>query len=117
MTFGKSKGGGRRDAPRADAPLLVLLSTAAADFRAALVNISPSGAQLSAPELPLEREPIVFTAPGVQAYARVIWSDRKQCGIEFEHYLPAATVERLSRNAAGARSTGPAVLEQVTSLI
>ena len=97
--FGKSQGGGRRKAGRAEAPLLALLSTVADDHRAAIVNVSRAGARLSAPYLPREGEQLIFTADHVQAFGKVVWSGRNECGVVFEAPIGADEVERL-RDAA-----------------
>ena len=54
MNFGKAKGGGRRRSARSDVPVLGTLSTITSDYRVGLVNLSSTGARLSAPDLPAE---------------------------------------------------------------
>ena len=98
-TFGKSQGGGRRKAPRSNAPLLVALSTVTQDFRAAIVNISQSGMRLSAPELPAEGEELMFRADRVQAFGKVIWKRGNECGLEFETPLSSAEADALRQAA------------------
>jgi len=98
-TFGKAKGGGRRKARRSDAPLLVGLSTVTQDFRAAIVNVSQTGVRLSGPDLPSEREELMFRVDRVQAFGKVIWKRRNECGVAFDNPLSAAEVDRL-RDAA-----------------
>lgn len=94
-TFGKSKGGGRRAAKRVTAPVLAVLSTVARDHRVALVNISSSGARLSAPSLPAEGEAVVFHASGVSAFGRIVWAHGAECGVAFDGSIIASDVERL----------------------
>jgi len=94
-TFGRSKGGGRRSAKRVTAPVLVVLSTVEQDHRAALVNISSSGARLSAPNLPPEGEQVVFNASGVSVFGRVVWTHGAECGVAFDRSMIASDVERL----------------------
>lgn len=98
-TFGKSQGGGRRKAPRSNAPLLVGLSTVTQDFRAAIVNVSRSGARLSAPELPAEDEELMFRANRVQAFGKVIWKRGTECGLAFETPLNSGDVDALREDA------------------
>ena len=98
-TFGKSEGGGRRKAPRSNAPFLVGLSTVAEDFRAAVVNISRTGARLSAPELPTEGEELMFRADRVQAFGKVVWKRGNECGVAFDRRLSTGEVDAL-REAA-----------------
>jgi PilZ domain len=98
-TFGKSQGGGRRNAARAQAPLLAILSSVASDHRAAIMNLSLSGARFSAPDLPAEGEKVAFRADTVQAFGTVVWSRGRECGVVFETPLAAGDVERLRRAA------------------
>ena len=93
--FGKSKGGGRRSAKRVTAPMLAVLSTIEQDHRAALVNISSSGARLCAPNLPEEGSEVIFRASGVSAFGRVVWSHGAECGVAFDGSIIASEVERL----------------------
>ena len=98
--FGKSAGGGRRKAERRPAPLLAVLSTVSADRRVGLVDVSSTGIQLRAPDLPAEGEDVIFQAECVQSFGRVVWSRGGQCGVAFEAPLGADQVERLRREAA-----------------
>jgi hypothetical protein len=93
--FGKAKGGGRRSAKRVPAPVLAVLSTIEEDHRAALVNISSSGARLSAPSLPREGEQVIFKADRVTAFGRIVWSDGAQCGVAFDGPIIADELQRL----------------------
>ena len=94
-TFGKAKGGGRRKAARAPAPLLATLSTVTDDFQVGLVNLSSTGAQVSAPRLPAGGEEVIFRADKVQSFGQVIWSQKGQCGVAFETPIPMIDVARL----------------------
>lgn len=94
-TFGKAKGGGRRSAKRVTAPVLAVLSTIERDHRVAIVNISSSGARLSAPNLPAEGEEVIFNANGVSAFGRVVWAHGAECGVAFDGSIIASEVERL----------------------
>jgi hypothetical protein len=83
LTFGKSNGGGRRKSPRSQAPLLATLSTIAHDYRAGLVNLSSTGARLSAPCLPGVGEDVILKADKVMSSGHVVWSEEGQCGVAF----------------------------------
>ena len=98
-SFGKSQGGGRRKAPRSPAPLLAVLSTVTADHRAALVNVSRTGARFSGLDLPREGEELMLRAGHVQSFGRIIWSAAGQCGVAFETPLALEEVERLRVHA------------------
>jgi hypothetical protein len=97
--FGKSQGGGRRKSARSDAPLLVGLSTLTDDFRAAIVNLSHTGARFCGPELPNESEDLIIRANRVQAFGKVIWKQANECGVAFDSPLDDAIVAAL-REAA-----------------
>jgi hypothetical protein len=98
--FGRSKGGGRRSAQRVPAPVLAVLSTVTEDHRGALVNISSTGARLSAPSLPREGEQVIFKADRVTAFGRFVWSKGAQCGIAFDGPIIADELERLRRQVS-----------------
>ena len=98
-TFGKSQGGGRRKSVRSEAPLLVGLSTVTEDYRAAIVNLSRTGARLSGPELPSEGTELMVRAGRVQAFGRVVWKRDHECGVGFDSPLDQADVNAL-REAA-----------------
>jgi hypothetical protein len=93
--FGKAKGGGRRSAARVKAPVLARLSTVTEDYRAILQDISGTGAQLSATQLPPDQADVIFRADTVQCFGRVAWSKDGQCGVAFESPLYPAEVDRL----------------------
>jgi PilZ domain-containing protein len=97
--FGKAKGGGRRKEARTGAPLLSTLSTVTDDYRVGLVNLSSTGARLSAPYLPKEGEEVIFRTDTVQSFGRVVWSHDGQCGVVFDGPILSGEVERLRREA------------------
>jgi hypothetical protein len=97
--FGKSQGGGRRKTARSQAPLLAVLSTLAGDHRAAIIDLSRSGARLAGPDLPPEGDELIFKAENAQALGRVIWATRNECGVSFDNAMSAVDVQRL-RTAA-----------------
>ena len=94
-TFGKAKGGGRRKTPRTRAPLLGVLSTVANDFRVGLVNLSTTGARVTAPELPAEGDDVIFRVDKLQSFGHIVWSHDGQCGVAFEGPIAATEVARL----------------------
>jgi len=96
-TFGKSNGGGRRRSARARTPVLGTLLTVANDYRFGLVNLSSTGARVSAPELPPEGEEVIFLADKVQSFGQVVWARNGQCGVAFEAPILAGEVQRLQR--------------------
>lgn len=98
--FGISHAMGRRSVPRTPASLMAMLSTGDRESRAALIDISRTGARLGGKILPAEGEQLVFNAEGVQAHADVIWSEAEVCAIEFNTPIAAAEVQRLRSLAA-----------------
>jgi len=99
QSFGRAKGGGRRKAPRSPAPILATLSTITNDYRVGLVNLSNTGARLSAPHLPDEGEEVIFKADRLQSFGRIVWSHDGQCGVGFDGAISATEIERLRRDA------------------
>jgi PilZ domain len=96
-TFGKASGGGRRKASRAQAPVLGTLSTVANNYPFGLVNLSSTGARVSAPYLPVEGEEVIFRADMLQSFGRVVWAHNGECGVAFEAPILAGEVQRLRR--------------------
>jgi len=105
-TFGKSSGGGRRKSPRSQEPLLATLSTIADDYRAGLVNLSSTGARLSAPCLPRVGEDVILKADTVISSGHVVWSERGQCGVAFDRPITPVDAKRLRSEADFWRSAG-----------
>ena len=95
MNFGKAKGGGRRRSARSDVPVLGTLSAITSDYRVGLVNLSSTGARLSAPDLPAEGEDVMFRADGVHSFGQVVWVRGGQCGVSFESPMATADVAHL----------------------
>ena len=93
--FGRAIGGGRRKAARSPAPLLGTLSTITDDYHVGLVNLSSTGARLSAPQLPGTGEEVIFRADKVRSFGHVIWSQGGQCGVAFETPIAGVDVDRL----------------------
>jgi hypothetical protein len=98
--FGKAKGGGRRKALRETAPVLATLSTVGNDFRVGIINLSNTGALVTAPDLPSEGEHVIFRADKVQSFGTVAWTNGGQCGVAFEGSLADSEVERLRQDGS-----------------
>ncbi len=95
--FGTSLAQGRRLVPRIPVPLIAVLSTAAGDHPAKLMDISRTGARLCAEMLPIVGEQLTFRAEDVEATANVVWSTGHKCGVEFATPIASVEVERLRR--------------------
>ncbi|HEU4697511.1 MAG TPA: PilZ domain-containing protein [Sphingomicrobium sp.] len=116
-SFGKAKGGGRRKAARAGAPVLGTLSTVGSDYRCGLVNLSSNGGPMSAPYLPGIGEEVIFHADKLQSFGRVVWAHDGECGVQFEAPVLAGKVQRLRRQGelwslAGTSAAGAAAEER-----
>ena len=97
--FGKSIGAGRRQSTRSSSLTLGVLSTVEDDCRVALVNVSRRGARVAAPDLPGKGADVIFRSDAVEAFGRVVWSRKGQCGILFEPPILADQVVQLRREA------------------
>jgi hypothetical protein len=94
-TFGTSQAMGRRSVPRTPAPVIAMLSTPAGDHRAAIIDISRTGARLRGEHLPAVGEPLNFRAEDVRAAGDVVWSEGSCCAVEFATPIAATEVNRL----------------------
>src|SRR4051812_11390994 len=94
-SFGNSPPGGRRAAPRTQAPLIVQLSIGPQKHPATLSEISRTGAKLSGTSQLAEGQELEFRAGNVQALAAVVWSEGSECAIAFDIPIAAAEVVRL----------------------
>ena len=97
--FGKSVGGGRRQTARDPALTLAIVSTIEDDRRVALLNVSSRGVRLAAPDLPDKGEDVIFRSAALEAFGRVVWSRKGQCGVLFEPPIAADDVASLRRDA------------------
>ena len=89
MNFGRSIGGGRREAQRERAPVHVSFSTLTRTKAAVLTDFSPTGARLRGKDLPAKGEELVLTVDRLRTFAVVAWSTDDECGLEFDRPLPA----------------------------
>ena len=103
--FGKSKGGGRRRAPREALPMPAVLSTIRTNRLAVLVDLSATGAKLGGPGLPAAGEALSLKIDCVRAFGIVAWSEDGHCGVQFDPPLPSFEVDRLRRDMSSATLT------------
>ena len=94
-SFGVSKATGRRSVPRAQAPLIAVLSMPTGEHRVELLDISRTGARLRGDFLPDFSQSVVFRAEKVQVAAEVAWREAGSCAIEFDTPIAASEVQRL----------------------
>lgn len=99
MAFGKSAGGGRREAKRVRAPMPALLITMSERHPALLFDISQTGARLRAKDPPRKGTELFLQAGGVDVYASVAWQNGDAVGLVFESEISAWDVEYLRANA------------------
>ena len=98
MAFGKriDKPGGGRKAVRAVLALRAVIMTVTDRISVDLLDISKTGARLRAPDLPGDGQEVMALLAGLEAFAKVIWREADQCGIQFDVPLSdraVATVE------------------------
>lgn len=104
--FGKSNGGGRRSAARSFATLPAVFTTITRSDRAAVLDISCTGARLSGRHLPSRGEEIELKIDEVRVFGTVVWTDDDECGVAFEAPLMPFEVDRLRRKAGVPRLAG-----------
>jgi hypothetical protein len=117
MMFGKSEGGGRRQAPRTAAPLNAVVDMIGQSRCFELVDISTSGARLSGTPLPRIGTEVTVSVETVQAFGIIVWSEHGQCGVEFDHGLDAQAVRAIRHQvlrAAGMRPGLKAAMDDWT---
>lgn len=108
-TFGKSRGGGRRAAPRATAPLIAVLTTVCGSRSASIADVSSTGVRLRSPHLPETGQELLVAIEEVQAFGTVAWSEHGECGVEFDTPLSLEDEQRLRSRVSAARSLPPEV--------
>lgn len=91
-SFGKSKGGGRRSAPRAPVPLTAVFTTVVRSDSALVVDVSTTGVRLRGRDLPVGTEAVEVTMEATRAFGSVMWSEDGECGIEFDEPLHPAEI-------------------------
>ena len=82
--FGKSKGGGRRHASRATAPLITTITTLRGSHSAVLLDVSATGARMRGPGLPNLDEELFVTVDQVIGFGTVVWSRGDERGVAFD---------------------------------
>ena len=104
--FGKRGGGGRRSAARANTPLTASVITVGDTHRTALVDISATGARLRGSNLPKKGSELFIKVGSIEPFAKVVWSKRSECGVEFGTPISERELERVRREAKLASSVG-----------
>jgi hypothetical protein len=104
--FGNKGGGGRRAAPRVDAPVPVVLETISASYGAVLVDISFSGARLRGEYLPSPGSEVILLADPVEIFGTIAWSHSRECGVHFDAPLPSYQMALLQHDAQLTRAAG-----------
>jgi PilZ domain len=93
--FGVSEARGRRSVPRAQAPLVAVLSMSAGDHPVKLVDISRTGARLRGKYLPAVGQQGILKAEKIKVAAEVVWRDSGGCALEFDTPIAVPEVQRL----------------------
>ena len=97
--FGKSNGGGRRSAARGLAPLPAVFMTIARSAKAAVIDISCTGARLRGRDLPARGEEMELKVEEVRVFGVIAWAENDECGVAFDAPLMPFEVDRLRRKA------------------
>lgn len=97
-TFGRSRGGGRRGAPREPLPLPAVITTVGACRTAELVDASSTGLRLRGTPAPREGEYIQLTIECIRAFGTVMWVAGDQWGVELDVPMLSVEADRLRRN-------------------
>lgn len=108
-TFGKSEGGGRRSAPRSQAPLVVLVTTVSKTQSAILMDVSSTGMRLRGVHLPQTGEELFATVEGIIAFGSIAWMEGDYRGIAFDEPLSSADEVRLRKVVKTAAGLPPEV--------
>ena len=110
--FGRSNGGGRRQAPREELPIPATISNLLETREASIADLSATGARLRGVHLPAAGAPVSIWMETVRVFGTVAWVRGDQCGVEFDPPLPSFEVERLKREVRRAvlNSAGLAAL-------
>jgi hypothetical protein len=106
MPFGRRGGGGRRSAARTTAPLLAVLTTVTRSHPAILMDVSSTGARVRGSDLPGKGVDVVIRIDAVRAFAKVVWSNRGQCGLAFYSPITTADVDHLRARACNVKVPG-----------
>lgn len=93
-------GHGGMERPRSPRRRVVLngtLETLSGTLRVELRNLSCTGALVEGESVPDAGRELVLKAPGLDCFARVVWSDGERCGLQFDEPLSTAQVLELHR--------------------
>lgn len=108
-TFGKCKGGGRRSALRAPAPLMAFVTTLTATHSAVLIDVSSTGARLQGTDLPTTGDELFVNLEGIVAFGTVAWAKGAERGIAFDPPLSTMDEKSLRHRVATARGVRPEI--------
>ena len=95
--FGRSIGGGRRQAPREALPIPATVSSLHETREVSIVDLSARGARMQGLQLPAAGDPVSVWMETVRVFGEVAWVRGQECGIAFDPPLPGFEVERLKR--------------------
>ena len=94
-TFGQRAGGGRRSAARVATPAPAIVTTLSKTSCAAVVDLSRTGVRLRCNELSDIGKEVQLRIDVLSAFGTVVWSERDECGINFDVPLPECHVASL----------------------
>ena len=92
--------GCRRAAPREGVTLAASALALGCSRSVIVSDLSASGAQFEAKDLPERGEEVLMVAGTREAFARVVWRTDKRCGVRFDETLPDDELSRIKQEAA-----------------
>lgn len=63
-------------------------------------DLSPSGAQIDARDLPPPGEDVLMVAGSQDAFARIVWRTDEKCGIRFDEAMAAEHIALMKKEAS-----------------
>jgi hypothetical protein len=69
-------------------------------------DLSPSGAQIDARDLPPPGEDLLMVAGTQDAFARIVWRTDKKCGIRFDEVMAAENIALMKEEASWTEVAG-----------
>jgi hypothetical protein len=98
--FGRSKGGGRRTAPRERALLFAVFTTITKSRPARVIDVSATGLRLLGQKLPRPGESLEVAIDTLRGFGTVIWSNDSECGVEFDAPFPSRQLASVRKAAS-----------------
>jgi hypothetical protein len=92
--------GCRRGEPREDVTLAASALALGCSRSVIVSDLSATGAQFEAKDLPETGEEVLMVAGTREAFARIVWRTDKRCGVHFDETLPEDELSRIKKEAS-----------------